>query len=114
MRITPFSFIHCADVHLDSPFECIQSVDPNTASALRDATFRSFENIVDLAIREHVDFLIVAGDVYDGADRSLRAQWRFYQALRRATERGIQCFVAHGNHDPMDYIASAVKQWNGS
>jgi len=102
MKITPFSFIHCADLHLDSPFECIQSVAPNTASVLRDATFRSFENVIDLAIQKRVDFLIVAGDVYDGADQSLYAKLRFYQALRRATESGVQCFVAHGNHDPWE------------
>jgi len=53
MRITPFSFIHCADLHLDSPFECIQADNPKVASVLQNATFRSFENIVDLAIREH-------------------------------------------------------------
>jgi len=102
MKITPFKFIHCADLHLDSPFECIQSIDPEIASKLRDATFGAFENVVDLAIKEDVDFLIVAGDVYDGADRSLRAQWRFYDALRRAADSGIQCFVTHGNHDPLD------------
>jgi len=89
-------------LHLDSPFECIQSIDPEIASKLRDATFRAFENVVDLAIKEDVDFLIVAGDVYDGADRSLRAQWRFYRELRRAADSDIQCFVTHGNHDPLD------------
>ena len=102
MKITPFSFIHCADLHLDSPFECIQAVDPDIASVLQDATFKSFENIIDLAIQKRVDFLIVSGDVYDGADQSLYAKLRFYQTLRRATDKGIQCFVAHGNHDPWE------------
>jgi len=56
-----------------------------------------------------MDFLIVAGDVYDGADRSLRAQWRFYQSLRRAADSGIQCFVAHGNHDPLSGWEAELK-----
>jgi len=98
MKITPFKFIHCADLHLDSPFEGLHSIAPEIANVLRDATFKSFENVIDIAIREKVDFLIIAGDVYDGADRSLHAQWRFFQALR---ESGLQCFVAHGNHDPL-------------
>jgi len=96
-----FSFIHCADLHLDSPFEGLHAVEPKIARILKDATFKSFDNIIDLAIREHADFLIVAGDVYDGADRSLRAQIKFRDALTRATDAGVQCFVAHGNHDPL-------------
>ena len=101
MRVTPFSFVHCADLHLDSPFECMQTEDPEIAEMLRSATSRAFENVINIAIEKRVDFLIVAGDVYDGADRSLNAQFRFYEMLRRAAEAGIQCFVAHGNHDPL-------------
>ncbi len=100
-RITPFTFVHCADLHLDSPFEGIHALEPDIAAILRDATFRAFENVVDCAIREKADFLIIAGDVYDGADRSLRAQLQFRDGLRRAAEEGIRCFVAHGNHDPL-------------
>lgn len=98
---TPFSFVHCADLHLDSPFEGLHAVEPQIAAALRDATFRAFDNVVDLAVREEAAFLVVAGDVYDGADRSLRAQIRFRETLRRAADAGIDCLVAHGNHDPL-------------
>jgi len=97
-----FRFLHCADLHLDSPFEGLQADDPEIAAVLRDATFKAFENVVELGRRERVDFLIVSGDVYDGADRSLRAQLRFRDMLERAAEAGIECFVAHGNHDPLD------------
>jgi exonuclease SbcD len=97
----PFSFVHCADLHLDSPFEGIAAAAPAIAAALREATFQAFDRIIDLAIGEEVDFLIVAGDVHDGEDRSLRAQLRFRDALRKAGEAGIPCFIAHGNHDPL-------------
>jgi exonuclease SbcD len=97
----PFSFVHCADLHLDSPFEGIQTAAPAIAAVLREATFKAFDRIIDLAIAEQVDFIIVAGDVYDGENRSLRAQLRFRDALRKAGEAGIRCFIAHGNHDPL-------------
>lgn len=84
MGSPPFSFIHCADLHLDSPFEGLHAVAPFLARLLRDATFRAFDNIIDLALAQKVDFIIVAGDVYDAADRSLRAQTRFREALGRA------------------------------
>jgi DNA repair protein SbcD/Mre11 len=97
----PFSFIHCADLHLDSPFEGIQATAPEIAAVLREATFQALDQIIDLARREQADFIIVAGDVYDGENRSLRAQLRFREALKKAGEAGIQCFSAHGNHDPL-------------
>ena len=90
-------------LHLDSPFVGIQNVAPdNVASALRDATFSAYENIIGLCIEEQVDALLVAGDVYDSADRSLRAQFRFVEGLRRLEEAGIRSFICHGNHDPLD------------
>lgn len=96
-----FSFVHCADLHLDSPFEGIHALAPEIAQVLRRATFLAFDHIVDLAIREGAAFLIVAGDVYDSAHRSLHAQIRFRESLRRVGEAGVLCFVAHGNHDPL-------------
>ncbi|MCE2439792.1 MAG: DNA repair exonuclease [Candidatus Latescibacteria bacterium] len=96
-------FVHAADLHLDSPFIGIKAVAPeNVASTLQDATFSAYENIVNLCIEERVDALLVAGDVYDAADRSLRAQLKFVDGLKRLDEAGIRSFVCHGNHDPLN------------
>ena len=96
-------FVHAADLHLDSPFRGIRAVAPdNVARALYSATFDSYRNIVDLCISENVDALLVAGDIYDGADRSLRAQQVFIDGLRSLDSAGIRSFVCHGNHDPLD------------
>ena len=96
-------FIHAADLHLDSPFTGIRAAAPeNVAAALYSATFDSYRNIIDLCIAEQVDALLVAGDIYDGADRSLRAQRAFIDGLRSLDAAGIRSFVCHGNHDPLD------------
>ena len=96
-------FVHAADLHLDSPFTGLKTAAPdNVANALYAATFTAYENIIDLCIDERVDALLVAGDVYDSADRSLRAQLKFVEGLRRLDEAGIRSFVCHGNHDPLD------------
>ncbi len=96
-------FIHAADLHLDSPFKGLKTVAPhNVANALYNATFDAFDNIIDLCISERVDALLIAGDVYDGADRSLRAQQKFIAGLERLDKAGIRSFVCHGNHDPLD------------
>ncbi len=96
-------FVHAADLHLDSPFRGIRSEAPEyVADTLRRATFDAYENIIDLCLREQADALLVAGDIYDGADRSLRAQLKFVDGLNRLDAAGIRSFVCHGNHDPLD------------
>ena len=96
-------FVHAADLHLDSPFRGIRSEAPEyVADSLRRATFDAYENIVALCLRERVDALLVAGDVYDGADRSLRAQLKLVDGLNRLDAAGIRSFICHGNHDPLD------------
>ncbi len=70
--------------------------------ALRQATFDTYENIVNLCINERVDALLIAGDIYDGADRSLRAQLKFFDGLKKLDNAGIRSFICHGNHDPLD------------
>ena len=99
----PLRFIHAADLHLDSPFEGLKdSTPPQVRETLLQATFRAYDRIIDLSIAERVDALLVAGDVYDGADRSLAAQLRFLAGLNRLEAAGIRSFVCHGNHDPLD------------
>ena len=101
--MTQLRFVHAADLHLDSPFTGMRSEAPsNVADALYRATFDAYDNIIDLCISESVDALLVAGDIYDKADRSLRAQRAFINGLGRLDEAEIRSFVCHGNHDPLD------------
>lgn len=102
-------FIHCADLHIDSPFKGISETRADIGKALQQATYESFHNIVDLALREQVDFVVIAGDVYDSVDRSLRAQLKFRDELRRLTSAGIEVFLTCGNHDPLDSWSATVE-----
>ncbi|WP_231638697.1 DNA repair exonuclease [Paenibacillus sp. JCM 10914] len=60
-------------------------------------------------MEQHVDFVVISGDVYDSSNISLRAQLRFMDSLRRLGESGIAVYVIHGNHDPLDSVRLAVK-----
>ena len=95
------SFVHTADLHLDSPFKGISEINSEISLQLTEATFVAFNKIIDLCIEKQVDFLLIIGDVYDGADRSLRAQLRFRDGLNKLSEAGIKAYVVHGNHDPL-------------
>ncbi len=108
MSSRSFSFIHVADLHLDSPFKGITAKNAAIADPLRSATFRAFDALIDLCIERAVQFLVVAGDIYDGEDRSLRAQLRFHDGLVRLAEKNIATYVVHGNHDPYGSRSSSL------
>lgn len=93
-------FLHVADLHLDSPFTGLRSAPQRVAEIVQQATFSTYDRVVETALREQVDFVLIAGDVYDGKDRSLRAQLRFRDGLARLSAAGIDSFIAFGNHDP--------------
>ena len=92
-------FIHTADLHLDTPFKGLGDWNPGLADKLKDATYRSFRNIIDLSIYEKVDFLLIAGDIFDSEIMSLSAQLRFLAELKRLSENNIPAYFICGNHD---------------
>src|SRR5450755_2923792 len=97
-----FRFVHAADLHLDTPFVALGRVAPDIAGRLRNASLEAFDALVRMAVERQAAFVIFAGDIYDSADRGVRAQLRFLRGVERLGERGIPVFVAHGNHDPLD------------
>jgi len=94
-----FRFVHAADLHLDTPFEGIAKADERVAQALKEASLSAFEALIELAIDRHAEFLLLAGDIYDGTERGVRAQIAFLKGVRKICERGIEVFVVRGNHD---------------
>lgn len=106
-----FRFLHAADLHLDTPFEGLSTCHPELGEALRDASLDAFDRLVSAAIEHAVSFVVLAGDVYDGAERGVRAQLRFRRGLERLAAGGIRAFVAHGNHDPVDGGWTAIRSW---
>jgi len=59
-------FIHAADIHLDSALHGLERYDGAPVDEIRSATRRAFDNLIELAIDEEVDFVLLAGDIYDG------------------------------------------------
>ncbi|MVO98556.1 metallophosphoesterase family protein [Paenibacillus lutrae] len=104
----PLKFMHAADLHLDSAFKGMHTVPGPIREVIRESTFTALGRLVRLAIRENVDFVVFSGDIYDTADRSLRAQLRFRSALAELDKAGIPSFVIHGNHDPADGRAARL------
>ncbi|MCH7738806.1 MAG: DNA repair exonuclease [Chloroflexi bacterium] len=104
----PFKFVHAADLHIDSPVVGLKSRNDVVGRRVQEAGYEALDNLIKLCLAEEVDFLLVAGDVYDGAIRSPRAQLRFRDALAELADAGIQSFVVHGNHDPLNGRFSSI------
>jgi DNA repair protein SbcD/Mre11 len=105
-----FRFVHAADLHLDTPFEGLGQLAPDIAAALRDASLEAWDALVQACIDHDASCLLLAGDIYDGADRGVRAQLRLRDGLERLSQRGICTFIVHGNHDPLGGW-SAIREW---
>ena len=105
-----FSFVHAADLHLDTPFEGVAKAAPEVGDALREASLEAWDELVRVTLEAGAAFLVLAGDIYDGAERGVRAQLRFRRGLERLSEHGVRAFIVHGNHDPLGGW-SAVDQW---
>lgn len=92
-------FLHTADIHLDSPFSGLHNLPKAIFEQIQESTFLAFQNVIDAAIEKQVDFVLIVGDLYDGEDRSIKAQARLLQQMKRLEKAGIHAFIVHGNHD---------------
>ncbi|SDF66058.1 DNA repair exonuclease SbcCD nuclease subunit [Fontibacillus panacisegetis] len=99
--MTSFRFIHTADLHLDTPFAGMSGINDRLRRHLQESTFAAFGDLVDLAVSEEVDFIVISGDIYDASESSLRAQLRLKEAWDKLGLHGIPVYVIHGNHDPL-------------
>lgn len=104
-----FSFIHCADLHLGAPFQGLADLPADLALRLRAAPARALDRIVETALERRVTAVIMAGDVFDAADRNLQAQIRLRDALRKLDAGGILTFIAAGNHDPLGSAVASIR-----
>jgi len=94
-----FKFIHAADIHLDSPLHGLERYEGAPVEEIRGATRRALDNLVQLAIDEEVNFVIIAGDLYDGNWRDHNTGLFFVSRVVKLREAGIPVFVISGNHD---------------
>jgi exonuclease SbcD len=100
--VKPITFLHAADLHLDSPYIGLKHLPESLLSRVQESTFISLQRIIDFAINKKVDFIILAGDLFDSEQRSLRAQIRLRNELLRLEREGIAAYIIHGNHDPLN------------
>ena len=102
--MSSFRFLHAADIHLDSPLRGLIGQEDNAAQRVRTATRAALEQLVDCAIEEQVNFLVIAGDLYDGDWRDYKTGLFFVRQMGRLNNAGIPVYLIHGNHDAQSQI----------
>jgi exonuclease SbcD len=101
-------FLHTADIHLDSPLKGLEAHEDAPVEEIRGATRRAFDNLIDLAVEEEVDFVLIAGDLYDGDWKDYNTGLFFVSRMGRLAKAGIRVFIVSGNHDAASQITRAM------
>jgi len=104
-----FRFVHTADIHLDSPLKGLSGHEGRVADRIRTATREAFDNLIGQTIDEEADFIIIAGDLFDGEWRDYHTGLFFASQMGRLAKAGIPAFVLYGNHDAESQITRRLE-----
>ncbi len=104
-----FRFLHAADIHLDSPLKGLEHYPDAPVEQIRLAARRAFDNLVDTAIDEKTDFVVISGDLYDGDWKDFNTGIYFINRMGRLRDAGIPVFMVSGNHDAASQITRSLK-----
>ncbi|WP_174616200.1 metallophosphoesterase family protein [Virgibacillus ihumii] len=93
------TFIHTADLHLDSPFIGLSHIPEHIFKKVKDSTFDALSQLVQAAVSRNVDFVLITGDLFDNEKQNLKAQIRLKRAFEELHRHQINVYLSYGNHD---------------
>ncbi|XZE36610.1 metallophosphoesterase family protein [Pirellulaceae bacterium SH501] len=103
-----FKFLHAADIHLDSPLKGLEKYEGAPVDEIRDAARKALARLVDLAIEQSVDFVVIAGDLYDGDWKHMNTGLFFVSQASRLDRAGIPLYLISGNHDAANRMTKSL------
>jgi DNA repair protein SbcD/Mre11 len=103
------SFLHAADLHLDSPLKMLEQYEGAPVESLRLATRRGLTRLVDLALERKVDFVLLAGDIYDGDWKDFNTGLFFVREMGRLSDARIPVVLIAGNHDAANKMTRQLR-----
>lgn len=96
--------LHCADIHLDSPFSMSDVKKATTRRALQRGTFTS---IMLYARTEKIDIMLLPGDIFDTEYVTRDTASLLVKEFEQAS--GCRFVIAPGNHDPFSESSPYAK-----
>lgn len=82
-------FAHISDVHLGGWKQ----------QPMQDLNFASFRKAMEICIEKKVEFVLIAGDLFDSAYPSIEILKETFSEFRKLKEARIPCFIIAGSHD---------------
>jgi DNA repair exonuclease SbcCD nuclease subunit len=104
-----FKFLHAADLHIDSPLKGLERYEGAPVNEFRGATRLALESLVELAIVERVNFVLIAGDLCDGDWRDYGTGLFLNSQFSRLRDHGIPVVTIRGNHDAANHMVRQLK-----
>ena len=102
-------FIHAADVHLDSPLCGLERYEGAPVDEIRGATRQALDNMVQLALDESADLVLIAGDLYDGDWKDYHTGLYLVSCMTKLREADIPVCLVKGNHDAASQITRSLR-----
>jgi len=109
-----FTFVHSADIHLDSPLRGLDRYEGAPTDRLRGATRGAFENLVRLCLDEGAAFLLIAGDLYDGEWTDYNTGLYFLSQVKRLRTASVGVYLVRGNHDAQSSVSRSLRLPDGA
>lgn len=106
--MTNVRFLHTADIHLDSPLRGLAGHEGRAAECIRTAPRQALVAVVGLAIAEQVDYVVIAGDLYDGDWPDFNTGLFFVEQMGRLLRADIPVYLLYGNHDAASQITRSL------
>lgn len=103
------TFIHAADIHLDSPLRGLERYEGAPIDAVRGAARDAFTRMIDLAIEERAAFIVLAGDLYDGDWKDYNTGLFIAAQMARLDQAGIPAVLISGNHDAANRMTRQLR-----
>ena len=94
------TFLHTADLHIGAPMRGFSGLTDAWSRRLQRAIPEAYDRVVEAALSNKVDFVIIAGDMFDSSGASYGDYLHFFEGLRRLDDAGIPVYLITGNHDP--------------
>lgn len=82
-------FAHVADVHLGGWKQ----------QPMNDLNFKAFQRMIDSCIKNKVEFVLFAGDLFDSAYPPIETLKEAFSEFKRLHKAGIPCYIIAGSHD---------------
>lgn len=109
MPKAPFRFIHTSDLHLERPPGGVAEAPDHLKQLFVDTAYRAAQKVFDVALKDQVDAVILAGDIVDLAGAGPRALVFLIEQFSRLQTRNIHVYWAGGKVDPPDHWPGAVE-----